>query len=475
MEKPIIYLNKIEHTGKDYCKLVIKNLSDELAERLKQSSYIQYIDPLSCYAFALTDHNQQMFVGQVEDIAIVNTRYLYYKPITTTAVTIERKTHHKKPVKNHRPALTIHPVRHQSKVFAALSFKYNPTVYKRLTTLGYVKYSATYKKFVTKLNEEYLRRLLDDLTPQYQLMLDQKIDIRDITLLKEFWEQAHLTGQYIPCPDAYVEKLRLQGYSLNTIRTYHSMLIRYLNRFDVPLDVIDQFTEKEINTYHRDLIQSSRYSFSTINQSLNAIKYYYKEVLGWALDLEQIERPTRENKLPKVLTANQLTEALRQINNLKHKTMVLLTYSSGIRMGELLSLHRSDVNPERKMIHIKGAKGKKDRYTIMSNSVISLLTAYLQKFNPKDYLFEGPSGGKYSSSSVQKIWKKALRQAGISEQFNFHCLRHSFATHLLENGTDIRYIQQLLGHSSSKTTEIYTHVSNQYLGNIKSPGDFVNL
>jgi len=475
MKKPIIYLNKIQFNRKEHCKLVIKGMNEELAERLAQTTYVQYEEKLNSYKFEFNTHNQQMFIGQFADIAIINTKYLNHKPIMTSAITIERKKACKKHDKDYRPAITIHPLKHRSGIFAALCFKYNPGLYRRLKSLTYAKYSDTYKKYVTQLNEQYLRKLLYDLTPQYQLMLDQKIEIRDVKLLKKFWEQAYLDGQYISCPDAYVEKLRLQGYSLNTMRTYHSMLLRYLNHFELPLDMIDQFTEKEVNGYHRELIQSNRFSFSTINQSLNAIKYYYREIMGRPLNLEQIERPASDKKLPKVLTAGQLSDTLRQINNLKHKVMVLLTYSSGIRMGELLNLRRSDVNLERKMLHIRGAKGRKDRYTIMSDSVINMLNIYLKEFNPKEYLFEGQYGGKYSSSSVQKIWKKALGQAGISESFNFHCLRHSFATHLLENGTDIRYIQQLLGHGSSRTTEIYTHVSNRYLGNIKSPGDSVNL
>lgn len=471
--KPVIFLNKTCISSQPFCKLILKNETDELNKRLAGAQYLQRNRQSDYYVMPFSEHNIKLFTDQVSDIALVNTKYLTVKPLKTTSVVINKK---KRTAKlNSKPALVLHPLQHNGCIYTAISYKFNTVIYNRLKSLAYVKFSKTYKKFVTHLDENHLRKLLHDLAPMFRVCLDNKITINSMNLLKDFWEQSYLVGHYISCPDIYVEKLKLQGYSMNTIKTYHGMLLRYLNFFDSSIEIINSYSEKEINDYHRTMMQDERFSFSSVNQSLNAIKYYYRQVLERQLSPDLIENPGREKKLPKVLSPGQLSATLQQIKNLKHKCMVLLTYSSGIRIGELLTLKPADLDFDRRMLHIRGAKGRKDRYTILSQSIIDLLKEYIEAYRPKEFLYEGQYGGRYSGSSVQKVWKRALRGAGISEKFNFHCLRHSFATHLLENGTDLRYIQQLLGHSSSRTTEIYTHVSNRHLSNIKSPGDFVQL
>ena len=216
------------------------------------------------------------------------------------------------------------------------------------------------------------------------------------------------------------------------------------------------------------MIQAKKYSFSTINQSLNAIKYYYNEILNRNLEPELLERPKPNQELPKVLAKEEVRDILRAIKNEKHRSMVFLSYSSGVRIGELLHLKPEDIDFERNMIHVRDAKGRKDRYTILSQKVALMLSKYLRNYKPKSYLFEGQYGGKYSSSSVTKFWKRALKEARVKHDFTFHSLRHSFATHLLENGTDLRNIQALLGHNSLKTTEIYTHVAASSFNKIKN-------
>jgi site-specific recombinase XerD len=150
---------------------------------------------------------------------------------------------------------------------------------------------------------------------------------------------------------------------------------------------------------------------------------------------------------------------------------LILIYSAGLRRSELINLKVSDINSERMVINIIGAKGKKDRVSLLSENILQLLRKYYKEYKPKKYLFEGARGGKYSSTSVVKILKNAAQKAGIRKNITPHMLRHSFATHLLEQGTDLRYIQELLGHNSSKTTEIYTHVSKKAIGNIRNPAD----
>ena len=471
--KPIIFLNKFEEGDDELVKLIIKDNDNALKERMSGLEYLSLHERSGCYIMPNTEHYIQLLSDNTNDISLLNTTYLTKTKIVTDNVVIGRN---KKPEnKISKKPITILPLKHEGKQYALLKFHYNPVIFQRLKMLEYVKYSNTYKRFVTHLEDKYIRKLIEDLAPIGHIQVDSKIKISDLNLQKTLWEQSYVGKEYISCPDAYLEKMRLKNYSLNTIRTYHSMLMKFLNSFDLALEIINAYNEEEINIYHRQMIQEEHYSYSTINQSLNAIKYYYNEVLGRGLEPEYIERPMKNRELPKVLTKEEIIDILKSIQNLKHKSLVFLSYSSGMRMGELLNLKIEDLDFERKMIHVRGAKGRKDRYTILSGNMIKILRRYLKNFRSKEYLFEGQYGGKYSSSSVAKSWKRVLKKARVKYAYTFHSLRHTFATHLLENGTDIRYIQQLLGHSSSRTTEIYTHVSTRYVSNIKSPGDMLDI
>src|SRR5690606_25136136 len=207
---------------------------------------------------------------------------------------------------------------------------------------------------------------------------------------------------------------------------------------------------------------------------VNAIRYYYKDVLGDATRVKFIERPRKEKKLPKVLSEEEVTALLRASANLKHRCILMLIYSAGLRLNELISLKLDDIVPDRSQVIVKG-KGKKERVSIIGKKVLAEIALYKAAYRPKEYLFEGQKGGSYSDTSVQAIFHQAKANAGITKPATVHSLRHSFATHLLETGTDLRYIQALLGHSSSKTTEIYTHVSTKALGKIPNPLDNLDL
>jgi hypothetical protein len=255
-----------------------------------------------------SEHNRQMLVDNTAAIAIVNTVYLHRKAIATTNVQINqsqiRSTRRESVMKQ---SITILPINHEGKTYALLKFRYHPALYRRLSMLSYVRFSKTYRRFVTHLNEKRIRMLINDLAPQVRIQLDQKIEIRNLNLLKLLWEQAFMGSDYISCPDAYLEKMRLKNYSLNTMRTYHAFLVKFMNHFSANLEIIDSFTEIEINQYHREMIQSKKYSFSTINQSLNAVKYYYNEILAKDLTVDQLERPQKSNALPKVLQRDEIT------------------------------------------------------------------------------------------------------------------------------------------------------------------------
>ena len=198
-------------------------------------------------------------------------------------------------------------------------------------------------------------------------------------------------------------------------------------------------------------------------------------VVGDAKRVTFIERPRQERKLPTVLSETEVATLLRSVDNLKHRCILMLIYSAGLRLSELVGLELTDLVTDRQQLLIRGGKGNKDRITLMSPKAMETVQAYLTAYKPLHHLFEGPNGAAYSPRSVQAIFHRAKEKAGIAKPATVHTLRHSFATHLLEKGTDLRYIQALLGHSSSKTTEIYTHVSTKALGKIRSPLDDLDL
>jgi integrase/recombinase XerD len=268
----------------------------------------------------------------------------------------------------------------------------------------------------------------------------------------------------------------LKNYSRNTISTYHHFLLRFINSYKhATLETINNFEASKINEYHSHMLGDTRYSSITINQSVNAIKLYYQQVLKRTIVLEEIDRPKREKTLPKVWNVEQVEKILKCVTNKKHKCMLSLIYGGGLRIGEVLNLKVTDINSKTMQVRVEQGKGKKDRYTLLSKNSLELLRAYFVEYKPTNFLFEGQYGGKYSNSSLLSVLDDALAKAKVPKCGGLHVLRHSFATHLLEGGTDIRFIQELLGHNSSKTTEIYTHVSNKYLQGIKSPMDNVCL
>ena len=192
--------------------------------------------------------------------------------------------------------------------------------------------------------------------------------------------------------------------------------------------------------------------------------------------LYEIKRPRKDKKLPVVLSKEEVAKILSSVDNLKHKAILMLVYSAGLRVGEVVRLKPEDIDSKRILIHIKGAKGRKDRYTLLSEMALEILRKYWRDYKPDKWLFEGARKERYiSTRTVQHILEHACTQAGIRKDISVHTLRHSFATHLLESGVDLRYIQELLGHAHSKTTEIYTHVSTKSLGKIQSPLDSLSI
>ena len=275
--------------------------------------------------------------------------------------------------------------------------------------------------------------------------------------------------RYQDAVDALARWIRLKQYSHSTLKTYtfyFSQFLRHYNTKD-PKEI----SKEEILDYLYTLSQKKQLSESAQNQIINAIKCYYEHVLGRPKTLYKLVRPKKKQALPQVLTQEEVCKILGAVSNLKHRCLLMAIYSGGLRLSEVLRLRIQDLHLTQQKIFIKGGKNKKDRYTLLSRQFISILEQYDKVYAPKYWLFEGQSGGPYSASSVQSIFRKAVKRAGVGAFATLHTLRHSFATHLLEAGVDIRYIQELLGHSRLETTVIYTHVSQRALRMIESPLD----
>ena len=268
------------------------------------------------------------------------------------------------------------------------------------------------------------------------------------------------------CPPEYIELLETKRYSLNTTKMYTSLFSEFIRYFKGKS--LREINEIDIKKYMQGVVKQGK-SLSHQNQVINAIKFYYEQVLDMPQRFYEIQRPRQEQKLPSVLSEEEVLKVISATTNLKHKAILVTIYSCGLRLSELLNLKITDVQSDRHLLLIKDGKGKKDRHTILSETTLALLRKYYLAFKPKEYLFEGQNGGRYSGKSVQNIVKHSLKSANIKRPASTHTLRHSFATHLLENGTDLRYIQMLLGHNSPKTTEIYAHVSTKGLRHVVSP------
>ena len=265
----------------------------------------------------------------------------------------------------------------------------------------------------------------------------------------------------------WMQQLR---YGESTIKTYaHHIEIFFGFHHNIPLEGI---SNKDVVAFNHDFILANNLSATFQNQTISAVKKFYSFYNKGTLDIEQMERPRKAATLPKVITQENLKPIFDCISNQKHKLALETIYAYGLRRSELLNLKLEHIDTKRGIISVINGKGKKDRVIPISKRWLERVKPYYQAYKPKVYLIEGQFPGKsITAASLQKVFARALIKSRIYKSYSIHCLRHSFATHLLENGTDLRYIQQLLGHKSSKTTEIYTHVSNESLNKIKNPFD----
>jgi integrase/recombinase XerD len=270
--------------------------------------------------------------------------------------------------------------------------------------------------------------------------------------------------------DRFVQHMQLNGFSPSTVRTYKDQFLQLLTFLQDTS--VDTLSVQQLKDYFTRCLIVDKLSESTVHSRLNAVKFYFEQLLRREKFLWEIPRPKRPLKLPKVISEEKILLGLLEIENLKHKALLLTAYSAGLRVSEVVSLKVTDIDSDRMQIRIEGAKGKKDRMTTLAKITLQILRDYVREYRPKHFLFESQNGdGPYSTRSAQLVFNKIFKQMGLAKTISFHSLRHSYATHLLENGTDIKYIQELLGHNDIRTTLRYTHVSRKELGKIESPID----
>ncbi|MRX47826.1 site-specific tyrosine recombinase/integron integrase [Pedobacter puniceum] len=334
---------------------------------------------------------------------------------------------------------------HKGQKRVVVYFDYNSSAIERLKQLEDAKWSKTLSAW----------HLPDNSTNRKRFGIEQ---------------EATLNTDKIAALENFVVYLRTKRYSSSTIKTYTEALKSFLSFYN--LKPLESINNSDVINYHHQFILKNKLSSSYQNQIINAIKLYFAIIKDTAIQINKIYRPKSEKVLPHVLSKAEVKKILDAHSNIKHKTMLSMIYSCGLRRSELLNLKPNDIDSDRNLVIIRQAKGKKDRIAPLSASILEMLRAYYKIYRPKNWLFEGQKlGGQYDERSLALVLKQALTKANINKPVTLHWLRHSYATHLLEAGTDLRYIQELLGHKSSKTTEIYTHVSTKSLQNIKSPFD----
>lgn len=324
----------------------------------------------------------------------------------------------------------------------------------------YIKYRSDYRHYLLRfVDEKYFRKTGNELKkPVVEVRDEEKIKVID-----------YKTSAWL---NKFRQHLENKRFSKSTINGYVLHIKHMLNYFsgENPENLANEDIENYIHKYI--ILENRSASFQKV--ALSAFKKFFGIVNNIYIDVEDFERPKSGRYLPQVFNQKEIKRLLEVTNNIKHKLILSLLYSAGLRLSEVVNLKVVDIDTNRKMILVRQAKGKKDRFSILSENLIPLLKLYYESYQPKMWLFESTQGGQYSKSSIQKIFKRSKERAKINRYGGVHTLRHSFATHLLDKGTDLRYIQELLGHKSSKTTEIYTHVTKKDIGKISSPFDFLN-
>jgi len=365
--------------------------------------------------------------------------------------------------------IILKPFWHRERFNISISFDFDESIKLHLKKLSGISWSQTHRVFYMESTSENKQRLFQHLNNQgWYVDYSALRNMKTPSLQKENLAKPELSKETRTILREYVSYLRGKRYSESTVRTYYNFIFQFLEfQKKDPLAL----TNRDVELFIEQVIAKKGYSISTHRQCISGLKHFAELYTHSKIDPKIIRTPKKSRYIPTVLSREQVIDLLRATRNLKHRMILALIYSSGLRIGELLNLKLADLDVDRKQVHVKKAKGRKDRNVVMAESIIPLLFNYINTYKPEVYFVEGVGGKTYSPSSVRAFLKVSSQRAKILKKVTPHCLRHSFATHMLENGTDIRYIQEMLGHSRPETTMIYTHVAQKDLLKIRSPLD----
>ena len=378
---------------------------------------------------------------------------------------------------------------HNNKERLFARFSYNADLNKIIRSVKGAKWSQSKKQWHFDVNKETVALIkqriknvaeIDTTVLKQQLSKRKQVvsiktnsSINSIQPVSQLNKQTltafHINDKNLRQLGVMIKTLLLKAYSQNTIALYRSEVL-YLMRL-LGERSIEILTQNQIKSYLLWLLQAKNYSEAKVHTAINALKFYFEQVLYKPKMFFEIPRPKKPFKLPTIHSQNEVKRIIKAVTNIKHITMLMTGYAGGLRISEIVNLKIKDIDSERMVINIRNAKGKKDRQVSLSPLLLKQLRIYYKDYHPKEYLFEGMDGGMYSVRSLQQVFKAAKKSSGNQKSGGIHSLRHSFATHLLEQGTDIKIIQELLGHNSLKTTEKYTHVSKKLISKIESPLD----
>ncbi|MCU0450993.1 MAG: site-specific integrase [Bernardetiaceae bacterium] len=349
------------------------------------------------------------------------------------------------------PQVFLEPATHQGHAVIFIRFAFDAALAKAVRSLPGAKWSQSQKAWHVPDNAAYRQRF--GLPPRRMG--------KDILL--------HLHEANHPALQRFIETLQLKAYSPSTIRTYRNEFAQLLALLKgVPVDTLNA---ERLRSYFLYCTNELKLAENTLHSRINAVKFYFEQVLGREKFFFDIPRPQKPSILPKAISPRDVKKLFEVTTNPKHNLMLKLCYGMGLRVSEIVNLKVTDIDSGSMQVLIARSKGKKDRYVNLPETILDQLRTYYKEYRPKIYLFEGQYGSQYSTRSAQAVFKNALKKAKVNKNVGIHSLRHSYATHLLEAGTDIRFIQELLGHHDLKTTMRYTHVGEKNIKNIKSPLD----
>ena len=364
---------------------------------------------------------------------------------------------------------------HNNRMKLFMKFEYDAKAIELVKTLPGVKWSQTEKKWHIGYHPEALNNIRNTFknTGVYIQTLNDINDVvkpRPTEIRKPSDALPYLNKGQKEKVDQFRNWLQSKRYSESTIGTYIDSIQTFLRYYATKN--LSEITNDDLIAFNNNYILANNYSASYQNQVVNAVKLFFRTIEDKQLYPELVHRPKTQKLLPNVLSKEEIKLILNAHGNIKHKAMLSLIYSCGLRRGELIALKLTDIDSKRGLVIIRQSKGRKDRVAPLSEKILELLRDYYNAHKPNVWLFEGQDKkSQYDERSLANVLKQALEKSGIPTPVSLHWLRHSYATHLLENGTDLRYIQEILGHSSSRTTEIYTHVSNHNIQRITSPFD----